>query len=234
MKLNLSPKNVKKYVTIPNILIGGGIGLVGLLAYKYATTGNLDIFGGQQQGKPHAEFSIFPAAVRPGDTATISGKILDANNNPITIPTAFYQITNNLGQIIISGSLGNNVSTFTKVITIPEIPEGGFKVEIVDELTPTNRVSNNNAGGPTIPLPLPAMRDFGVGGTPPQGDPYYYGATDIGNNTMQPLPSLAPQNTRQMLSQLTPSGPPQTSNYIAPRALNDFQHLDNNFIYHIP
>ena len=52
--------------------------------------------------------------------------------------------------------------------------------------------------------------------------------------TMQPLPSLAPQNTRMQLSQLTPSGPPQTnpysvSNYIAPRALNDFQRLDNNF-----
>lgn len=232
MKLNLSPKNVKKYVTIPNILIGGGIGLVGLLAYKYATTGNLDIFGGgsQQKGSVHAEFKIFPPVARPGDNITISGRILDASNNPTTIPVAYYHVHNSLGQMILSGELGKDVSTFSKVITVPQVADGGFTIMISDELGMPTNTSGQNPSGPTIPLPLPAMRQFGTG-LPPQGDPPSYDQSDIGNNTMQPLPSLAPQNTRKMLSQLTPSGPPQTtSNYLAPRALNDFQRLDNNFL----
>jgi hypothetical protein len=219
-------------------LIGGGLGLGLLLAYKYATTGNIDIFGGtsqKQEGKTHAEFSIFPPVVRPGDTVTISGQILDANNTPTTIPVAYYQVNNGMGQMILSGELGKNVSNFMKVITIPQVADGGFLINITDELGVPSNTSGKNPMGPpaNMPLPLHVFKQWGTG-MPPQGDPYTYDPSDIGNNTMQPLPSLAPQNTRRMLSQLAPSGPPQTdpysvSNYIAPRALNDFQRLDNNF-----
>lgn len=238
MKFNLTPNGIKKYVTIPNLLIGGGIGLGILVAYKYATTGNLNIFEGAQQGggKPHAEFSIYPQAVRPGDTVTLKGKVLDANNSPTTIPVAYYHIHNSLGQMIISGELGKDVSTFTKVITIPQVADGGFTIMISDELGMPTNTSGVNASGPpaNMPLPLPVFKDWGTG-IPPAGDPYTYPASDIGNNTMQPLPSLAPQQTRLQLSQLSPVGPPQTTtNYIAPRALNDHQLLANNFIHHIP
>ena len=239
MNVKIDPK-VKKYITIPNILIGGGLTLGALAVYKYMTTGNLNIFEGiggspsQQEGKTHAEFSIFPPVVRPGDTATIKGQILDANNQPTTIPVAYYHMHNSMGQMILSGELGKNVSSFMKVITVPQVAEGGFTIMISDELGMPTNTSGKNANGPNIPLPLPAHRQFGIGGIPPQGDPYTYSPSDIGNNTMQPLPSLAPQNTRRMLSQLQPIGPPSTdaysvSNYLAPRALNDFQRLDNNF-----
>lgn len=242
MNVKIDPK-IKKYITIPNILIGGGLTLGALVVYKYMTTGSFNIFegvdvGGSEEGKPHAEFSIFPPVVRPGDTVTIKGRILGANNQPTTIPVAYYHVHNNMGQMILSGELGKNVSGFMKVITVPQVADGGFTIMISDELGMPTNTSGMNPYGPKVPLPLPAMKQFGMGGTPPMGDPYSYPPSDIGNNTMQPLPSLAPQHTRMQLSQLTPQGPPPTqalsiSNYLAPRALNDFQRLDSNFLHHI-
>lgn len=80
-----------------------------------------------------------PPMVQPGAAVPITGSF-----NP-PVPQAWYVVTNQQGQQVASGSLGNNVSTFATQVPATNLPNGNYTVTVSDT-PPTGAAGGGTPG----------------------------------------------------------------------------------------
>jgi len=164
---------MKKYLTPTNIVIGlAGLGLV-YFGYQY-------FIGDHQKKKKHhtktslppaleyqlsqtvvndprLSFTVNPTTVKPGvaSTITIAGTFKSKSGMPAAVHEGFYSVYDSMNNVVSTGSLGKNVSAFSRQIALPPLGNGEFMVAVSDK--PIKLRPQAGSGG-AIPPPLPPMQ----------------------------------------------------------------------------
>ena len=94
--------------------------------------------------------------VRPGDPVVVTGQFTDSQGNSVSVPQSYIQVTEDIGTVKFSESLGVNVNRFTKTIDTTGYRGGSYTITVSDRpitspVTPTSEVPpapiTNTGGG---------------------------------------------------------------------------------------
>lgn len=175
--LEVGKKRVIKQVPNGALIIAGGLGGAGLLYYLYSS-------GYLQPAPPPATgtspeggltITVSPSEVEQAQTFTISGVNTDDNGDQQTLAQLYYYLyldanpQNNTPQrLIANGSLGANVSTFSKSLSSGSLPIGEYTVVVTD--TPAQGVAaggNQLSGSPLLASQNPNLQSISFNETSP-------------------------------------------------------------------
>lgn len=120
----LSPATIKKYVTVPNLLIVGGA--LGLL-YYISTGGKMKLLPGPSS-ETDVDYTVTPLQLTPGapGSITVTGAFTDA------VDQGYYYVSDSNLIPITHGSLGKGITTFNKSIMLPPLPLGQYNISVTD------------------------------------------------------------------------------------------------------
>lgn len=111
------------------VYIVGGIAIAGL--YYGSVKGYLPFsfpFGGVADS---IELSATPL-VRPGDPVVVTGSFSDSHGNSVSVPQAYLLVSEDIGTVKLTESLGVNVNRFTKTIDTTGYRGGGYTITVSD------------------------------------------------------------------------------------------------------
>lgn len=165
-------------LTEKNILIYGGLFIVGLLVYKkFFATQKPIVPALPTPNLTHADkivLNINPAdIVLTNSTMLLEGAFLDSAGNTITVPKGYYYIFRDTGlstgyQYVYGGSLGDNVSTFRTNVPTTFFQEGSYEVVVSDE-----------------PIPDSTLGAGAFANPPYQGDTTFKDSSNVIKNAIQ-------------------------------------------------
>ena len=96
--------------------------------------------GGSPTGH-RISFVVSPVTQIENGTILVSGDIRDSNGVAYSAPNLYYYIYQELEggilKTVSSGSIGNNISTYRKVISLAGLRAGDYKVRVSEELLPS-------------------------------------------------------------------------------------------------
>lgn len=96
--------------------------------------------GGSPTGH-RISFVVSPVTQVENGTILVSGDIRDSNGVAYSAPNLYYYIYQELEggilKTVSSGSIGNNISTYRKVISLAGLRAGDYKVRVSEELLPS-------------------------------------------------------------------------------------------------
>lgn len=82
------------------------------------------------------EFEIVPPNVKPGSPVALRGQFRDLTGNPVRVAKGWYYVFAKRGEndkaLLLSGSLGENMSRFNRVISTNGLSTGIHSVRILD------------------------------------------------------------------------------------------------------
>lgn len=121
----LSPSTYKKYLTPENILIVvGGLGLL-----YYSTISGSGDKNKKDNNNVDVEYTVTPLKLDPGQPGSITVNGAFSTD----IDEGFYYVSDSNLIPITHGSLGKGITTFTKTIMLPGLPQGRYNISITDE-----------------------------------------------------------------------------------------------------
>jgi hypothetical protein len=136
----------KKLLTTQNILLGAGLAVALYFGYQYLhgddskkkkTQSHQMSFAEDQTVKtdPHLDLRVSPSVAVPGISTTvmISGVFKNDDGNPSPVPVGYYAIYDSGNRMVAQGTLGTNVTSFSKSVVIPPLRNGEFMVSVSDE-----------------------------------------------------------------------------------------------------
>lgn len=113
-------------------------GLGGVLTPEQVDTADE---GGTPTGHKIA-FTVSPETQVENSTILISGNVLDSNGAAYNAPNLYYyvyqELPGGLVKLVNSGNVGNNVSSYRKVISLAGLRAGDYKVRVSEELLPSS------------------------------------------------------------------------------------------------
>ncbi|HEX5518891.1 MAG TPA: hypothetical protein VFX18_00470 [Candidatus Nitrosocosmicus sp.] len=121
----LSPSTIKKYATVQNILlVGGALGLL----YYVTTGGKLKLLPSGNDNVD-VDYTVSPMQLVPSQpgSITVKGAFTDQ------VSEGFYYVSDSNLIPITHGSLGKNITTFSKNIMLPPLPQGKYNISITDK-----------------------------------------------------------------------------------------------------
>jgi hypothetical protein len=155
--LGVLPK--KQFIKgIDNYTLVGGVAVAALAALYYAQKQGLITLPGlggvltpaqvdtaDEGGTPTGHkiaFTISPLTQVENGTIIVSGNILDSNGAAYNAPNLYYylyqELPGGLVKLVNSGNVGNNVSSYRKVISLAGLRPGDYKVRVSEELLPSS------------------------------------------------------------------------------------------------
>jgi hypothetical protein len=137
----------KKFLTPQNILLGAGLAVALYFGYQYlhgddskkkkAASNHQMSFAEDQtvRADPHLDLRVSPSVAVPGISTTvmISGVFKNDDGNPSPVPVGYYAIYDSSNRMVTQGTLGTNVTSFSKSVVIPPLRNGEFMVSVSDE-----------------------------------------------------------------------------------------------------
>jgi hypothetical protein len=137
----------KKLLTTQNLLIGAGIAVALYFGYQYlhgddsnkkkVSSSHQMSFAEDQTVRtdPHLDLRVSPSVAVPGISTTvmISGVFKNDDGSPSPVPVGYYAIYDSGNRMVTQGTLGTNVTSFSKPVVIPPLRNGEFMVSVSDE-----------------------------------------------------------------------------------------------------
>lgn len=136
--------------SVPTVAIIGGVVVAGAVTFLALTSQGLipdplGIFKGGAlkvvQTAADVQFDVQPDQVRPNSFTTLVGRFVDEQNRTVAVKEGWYYVFEDIGinarELKLSGSLGQNVSTFKQNLPTTAFRSGTYSVRIIDRpLTP--------------------------------------------------------------------------------------------------
>jgi hypothetical protein len=125
------------------LLLGGGY-----FAYSNGLLNNLPFISGLFTPAAPTSVIVSPNPVAQGTGVTATGSFSPA------APATFYSVFNSAGALVLSGTLGTNVTTFSTPLATQSLPLGSYTMTVSDKPIPTT--------GPSIAGASPAGAVLGT------------------------------------------------------------------------
>ncbi len=163
-----------------NVVYGAGALLLlggAYFAYSNGMLNNLPFISGLFTPAAPTNVIVSPNPVSQGTGATASGSFSPA------APATFYSVFNSAGALVLSGTLGTNVTTFSTPLATNSLPTGTYTLTVSDKPIP--------ATGPVIAGAPPAGA---VLGTNTQLASNYVPTQTVTNENLGASPASGPSN----------------------------------------
>ncbi len=157
------PKQVRKYATNKNLMIAGGVIVIGAALWFMfgkklaASTGNDGKIQIPPTGKGTASgviVNIKPEGAVPSNSyMMVNGYFFGPDNQVMTVPEGYYYVFRDTGlttgyQFVYAGSLGKNVSDFNINVPTTFFQDGSYEIVVSDEPIPDNILGTGKFANP--------------------------------------------------------------------------------------